>query len=42
MIFEKKKPFFEKFENCMGFDFTITHETAKNDEKKRKFSQKAL
>ncbi len=44
MIFEKNF-FFEKFENWMAFDqnsLTITHETAKHDEKNRKFSQKAL
>ena len=42
----KKNFFFEKFENWMAFDqnssLTITHETAKLDEKNRKFSQKAL
>ena len=44
MIFEKKKTFvFEKFENWMGFDqnlLTITHETAKHDEKIESFPLK--
>ena len=40
----KKKIFFEKFENWMvdQNSLTITYETAKHDEKNRKFSQKAL
>ena len=47
MIFEKKIFFdiFDKFENLMAFEensLTIPHETAKNDEKNRTFSQKAL
>ena len=44
LSFLKKKIFFEKFENWMvdQNSLTITYETAKHDEKNRKFSQKAL
>ena len=45
MIFEKNFFFdmFEKYENSMAFDqksLTITHETAKNDEKIERFHRK--